>query len=334
MLGLSDQQQALYECLLSRAPMSSEEISDTADGHGWPLPVEPALRHLQDLGLVARIPADPPQWTAVPPETALDALILAQAQEVAAARRRVTELVTRFYQRRSGRDLADLVEVVYGQEVVVERCEQVQRDARGEVCATDGPPYATDLSAANAHPINQVEIDLLARGVDYRVLYDPRGLDRPGRLADLQAGITAGEQARVGEVPIRLLIRDRSLALLPLHRGRTDFASALVIEEPTLVAALQELYDMYWERAMPIRIWGGGPMATGPTPAERSLLPLLVGGLSDVAIARHLGWSERTVRRRVRAMMVTLNAGTRFQAGYQAVQRGWLDEGEVPAATG
>ncbi|MEV1178920.1 helix-turn-helix transcriptional regulator [Nonomuraea sp. NPDC049784] len=52
---------------------------------------------------------------------------------------------------------------------------------------------------------------------------------------------------------------------------------------------------------------------------------MLTAGLTDAAIAAHLGWSDRTVRRHVRAMMVRLDAHTRFQAGYQAVVRGWLD---------
>jgi DNA-binding NarL/FixJ family response regulator len=99
---------------------------------------------------------------------------------------------------------------------------------------------------------------------------------------------------------------------------------------------MRELFEMYWQRAIPLRVRDGLPMldgSTGPTAAERRLLPLLVGGLSDVAIARQLGWTERTVRRHLQRMMVKLNAGTRFQAGYQAVQRGWLgDQPEQAAA--
>lgn len=343
--GLGAEQRALYEYLLTSPPMSQADLSDVAVEHGWGLAVVPTLHQLQRLGLVARVPSDPPTWAVVPPDTALDALLLAREQVLAAARRRATELATRFHSGSSGRAPTELVEVVYGQPAVISAVEQLQRSARLEVCAADTPPYATALPA-ESHPINAIELERLASGVAYRVIYDPRGLDRPGRLADLQAGIAAGEQARVGEMPVKLVISDRSRALLPLHRQPTDFVSALRIEESTLVDALYELFQMCWDRAVPLPGGDGhrrpaGPSAPGPAepsapgPAQRSLLPLLLAGLSDVAIARQLGWNERTVRRHVGRMLAELTAETRFQAGYQAVQRGWLgaeDTGGTRAA--
>ena len=47
-------------------------------------------------------------------------------------------------------------------------------------------------------------------------------------------------------------------------------------------------------------------------------------GVTDAAIARQTGFSQRTVERRVRHVMERLGAQTRFQAGVQAVHRGWL----------
>ena len=58
-----------------------------------------------------------------------------------------------------------------------------------------------------------------------------------------------------------------------------------------------------------------------PLPA---ILTLLAAGASDATIARQSGISQRTVERRVRALMDQLGAGTRFQAGVQAARRGWL----------
>lgn len=327
--GLTEDQESLYEYMLTRSPMRQVEIAEATTNEGWALEVGATLRQLQGLGLVARIPSDPPTWTVVAPDTALDALLLGREQVLAAARHRITELVARF-RGGSWHDPMELVEVVYGKETVLGQFERLQREAKVEVCAADAPPYATVLPP-ESHPINTLELEMLARGVSYRVLYHPRGLDRPGRLTDLQVGIAAGEQARVAEVPVKLFMSDRSRALLPLNSKPTEFASALRVEESTLVDALQELFETYWERAIPLQVQDGEPPFNGstrPTDAERSLLPLLVGGLSDVAIARQLGWAERTVRRHIRAMMVKLKAGTRFQAGYQAVLQGWLGDGE------
>lgn len=53
---------------------------------------------------------------------------------------------------------------------------------------------------------------------------------------------------------------------------------------------------------------------------------MLAGGLTDEAMARKLGLSERTVRRLVSEPTERLGAASRFQAGVCAVRLGWLDD--------
>ena len=57
---------------------------------------------------------------------------------------------------------------------------------------------------------------------------------------------------------------------------------------------------------------------------RRLLLEQLARGAKDEQIARTLGLSLRTVRRRVADLMDDLGAGSRFQAGVEAVRRGWI----------
>ena len=60
-------------------------------------------------------------------------------------------------------------------------------------------------------------------------------------------------------------------------------------------------------------------------PDERQfLLEQLMAGVTDEVIARKLGIGLRTVRRRIAALMTELGVDTRFQAGVEAVRRGWL----------
>ena len=60
------------------------------------------------------------------------------------------------------------------------------------------------------------------------------------------------------------------------------------------------------------------------TGGQRLLLRQLAGGAKDEQIARALGLSVRTVRRRVAELLDELGADSRFQAGAEAVRRGWL----------
>ena len=50
----------------------------------------------------------------------------------------------------------------------------------------------------------------------------------------------------------------------------------------------------------------------------------LAAGAKDEQIARTMGLSLRTIRRRIADLMIELGADTRFQAGAEAVRRGWL----------
>ena len=57
---------------------------------------------------------------------------------------------------------------------------------------------------------------------------------------------------------------------------------------------------------------------------RRFLLRQLALGRQGRADRPHPGLSLRTVRRRVADLMIELGVDTRFQAGAEAVRRGWL----------
>jgi DNA-binding NarL/FixJ family response regulator len=85
------------------------------------------------------------------------------------------------------------------------------------------------------------------------------------------------------------------------------------------VAALHELFERIWTHAVAV-----SHADVDTVNAERKqLIELLQFGQTDEYVARHLGVSLRTVRRRVADLLKELGAATRFQAGMEAVRRGW-----------
>lgn len=322
-LGLSAAEQELYEQLIAGLPMTVAEL-----GTGAPVEQQAAaLARLCELGLAAQLPGDPSRWSASPPGAALELLISDRSRALAEAASHVAELDARFQRAAAERPAPRLVEVVYGRDAIVERFEELQRSVRYELRSCDAPPYPQ----SNPAELNMLEVEHLRRGVRYRILYDRRALDVPGRLDDLEAGIRAGEQARVTDVPLKMTMADHSVAIVPL-RHPADVESRLMVYDPLLLDLLAALFEIYWESALPLRVSNGRAQIAGaedgPTSTEAHLLPLLVAGLTDQDIAAQLNLSDRTVRSRVHAMMARLDATTRFQAGYQAVARGWLDTDE------
>lgn len=329
-LGLTTAEQELYEVLLALSPAPLDEVGRRIAEPTWSDQLPTLLARLEEMGLVVRLPEDPPRYQALSPEVAFDELTAAGERDLARARQRRSELSTAYRGAAQRQDPVRLVEVLHGRPAIAERYAELQRGARREVRAFDAPPYV-----ARAPQVNTLELDLLRRGVRYRVLYDRHGLEMPGRLADLEAGLALGEQARVTDVPVKLVLSDYPGALLPLQHHPTDIETSLLVHDSVLLDALSALFEMYWDRALPLQVRNGRAhlpdLPDGPTAVDSDLLPLLAAGFTDQAIATQLQCNERTVRRYLKDMMHRLDAATRFQAGYQAIRRGWLttDE-EVP----
>ena len=102
------------------------------------------------------------------------------------------------------------------------------------------------------------------------------------------------------------LVDPGRFAVLPVHGDDPDPAAIVVTREPAVVAALAASFDDLWLTASPIE--------DGERPGD-AVLSLLGQGLSDGAIATRLGWSVRTVRRRIAEAAAARGVASRFALG-------------------
>jgi DNA-binding NarL/FixJ family response regulator len=84
------------------------------------------------------------------------------------------------------------------------------------------------------------------------------------------------------------------------------------------------LFEATWERAVPLNRTESGNGEVLINERDRQLIGLLASGATDAVIARTFGLSTRTVQRDIHELMRKVGARTRFQAGMEAVSRGWL----------
>jgi DNA-binding Lrp family transcriptional regulator len=312
--GLSELEELVYRQLL-RDPRASLSQLSTAVGRSAVV-TRRALDRLETAGLISR-QGKPARFIPAAPDMAIEALILRRQEELERCRLTAAALLGQY---RNARDTVDVVELIGGRDASLQRYVQLLGSARSEVLMFDKPPY---LGPAD----NPLEMDALARGVTWRAIYAPEAFEPPERLAQLRTWQAAGEQARVcAQVPIKLLIVDRSVALLPLTADArsAEQHTAILVHPSSLLTTLLMLFDMLWEQSLPLDSRGATTPAAGHDDFDRTLLQLLTAGVKDQAIARQLGVSLRTVRRRLSHLMAQAGVVSRFQLGTLAAQRGWV----------
>jgi DNA-binding CsgD family transcriptional regulator len=152
----------------------------------------------------------------------------------------------------------------------------------------------------------------------------------PYMRAHLNELMREGAEVRTATtLPMRVIIIDDNLAVVPspdtepAHEAEKA-PPAMVIRSPVMVAVLRQFFEYFWATSSDLVTDEGSPTVSGTR--HREVVRLLASGLTDEAIARKLGLSDRTVRRIVAELMQQIGAESRFQAGVKMVRLGWLDD--------
>ncbi|WP_328908199.1 hypothetical protein OG230_00985 [Streptomyces sp. NBC_00234] len=312
-VGIDAFDESVYRALLVRQAAVPSELADGLDASTER--VGRALARLHDRGLVGRLSGTRRRYAAIDPQHAVQALVHARTLELGRVRTAAVELFQVFEAAQRGG--AEEVEIITGIEALGRWFVRLQQEAREQVRTLDRPPYA--LTTANP-----VEETAMRQGVVYRAVYAPEALEWAGVLDDIKRLVGHGEEARVlPGLRVKLAIADDDLALMPLSLDMTDVRAA-VIRPSALLDALVDYWRLCWRQAAPLFGDATGAMDDAPGEEDRLVLSLLVSGLKDEAIARQMGWSVRTMRRRMSRLHELLGATNRFQAGVIAARRGWL----------
>jgi DNA-binding CsgD family transcriptional regulator len=311
---------------------------DGLAGHlGWtPDQVKETLDELARLSLVRPSDQQPGGLLLVNPEVGLASLLARQEQEltqrqheITSGRLAISEIVAEYVNLVQNKRRMD-VEELTGVEMVRIRLEQLARDCTSEAMelSTGGGQSAANLRASR--PLDQ---ELLGRGVIMRSLYLESVVNHPQTVEYLQWLTGLGARVRLAAaLPLRMIIFDRELAVIPSDPGNTS-AGALLLSGDGIVSALCALFEYIWEQAPAFGSAPGWDRKTGLSTQARAVLSLLAQGHTDDVVARKLGISVRTSRRITAELMTTLGARSRFQAGVIAGERGGLQGATAPAAS-
>jgi sugar-specific transcriptional regulator TrmB/DNA-binding CsgD family transcriptional regulator len=320
-LGLDGLSESVYRAMLASPDSDLDELAATLGVSRTD--VNQALKRLLDLSLVAeRSPGR--IYAPINPDIALDALLSLEQAELSRRERQLLEAraeLSRLVRSGDARSPTTReVRRIDGRERVLEVLQELSARCYKEMLSVlpGGPVPPELLAEAAVH-----DIAVLDRGVTLRFIYTRQQLtDEPMR--DYMHMIKQrGADIRVADtLPHRLVIFDRTVSFLPVDPLRPGPA-ALVVREPAITANLVMLFESLWVGAQTL---DDALAATAPAASEldRSVLVLMSSGVKDEAAARQLGISDRTYRRHVADILLRLRASSRFQAGVEAVRRGWL----------
>lgn len=323
-LGCTPEQDRLYHQALA---LPGAEVSTLA--MAAQVSEDTLLDEFQDLISDGVVRVENGRVHVLPPAEALRRMLVGQAEQNARTGERL-------------RDLAAAIPFLSG--------HALTGDVSGDTCAIDGEVSgARDLKQMFAELLERTSGDLcwwrpdqwraaylradprreaamaamvaevIASGRGSRAIYPVRALwEAPDKL---KVRARSGEQIRVvPEVPTRLLVIGSELVVVPEPFGSAE-EPRLIVRQRAVVQGFSMLFELMWERASAVP-----DLETGePRPdLRRLLLQQLAAGAKDEQIARTLGISLRTVRRRIASLLIELGVDSRFQAGVEAARHGWL----------
>jgi DNA-binding CsgD family transcriptional regulator/sugar-specific transcriptional regulator TrmB len=325
--GVSPVSEAVYVAMLE---YPSDGVTALAERIGLPeAAVRESLNELAKFSLLRPSSADPALVWPVAPEVGLEALLAHQQAELLQRQHRLEEsraalavVIAEQASRRPPGSRSD-VEEFLGIDAIRDQLEQLTYKTQYEVLAfaPGGAQSAQALEASK--PLDE---QLLGRAVNLRTVYLDSVRNDPATVSYAHWLTGLGGRVRtVPVLPLRLIIVDRSAAVVPLNPELTS-AGITLFRNPGAVAAMHALFEQVWDGALPLGVpqsRDGGQL----TRQDAALLRLLAQGDTDEVVARKLGVSVRTVRRIASDLMAQLGARSRFQAGVRAAEHGWLDPG-------
>ncbi|MFJ8199178.1 LuxR C-terminal-related transcriptional regulator [Streptomyces sp. NPDC096152] len=323
-LGLGERTEAVYRAMIRRPRWSVDELVE-ATGLSTSA-VQAGLDELADFSLIRPSGEEPGAVVVVKPGVALAELIAAQQREIhkrqhklAECRVALSDIVAEFEEAQEGPG-GGRIEYLRGTDSVRGYLDEISERIETEVLAFIPKASLTPESMAASQALDARVVE---RGATIRTIYldSVRNHSATRRYA---AWLNeCGGQVRTHPVlPMRLILVDRKLAVLPIDPEEST-KGALVVREQGIVAALLALFSHIWDSARPLGT-AELPDDQGLSPQERELLRLLAQGMTDEAASKQLALSVRSVRRLMSDIMDRLNARSRFEAGLRVAERGWL----------
>lgn len=215
------------------------------------------LEELNHKGLAQRLSVDGPAMWASPGREEvfhrLDAAQEAKLHRHLERTARLREVVAQTFPEVPSA-AGPYVHVIQGAAQVSSMYDRLLADAENELLVFNRPPYSVAPDV-----VNDAVVEALERGVSTKVLYQSDqwySAAAAGFRAAMAVYHRAGVEARlVRELPIKLAVADRSVALLAMTDPvlpEEGFPTTLLVEHPGFAALQADAFEERWRTAQPL----------------------------------------------------------------------------------
>lgn len=217
----------------------------------------------------------------------------------------------------------------------VVRVIESHEDAVGARAREASRARRTMLRLLARNPINDriilgehPEIDLITEGEQVpgrRLVVDASILELEGALARLVALDKSGCEVRLQPaLAATFVVYDSDVAIMDILNVDPTSFGCILFTNKAIITVVEHTVELLWGVASSLPGQRRSRLL-GYDAKDLQILSLLAHGASDAATARQLRISQRTVERRLRAMMDAAGAKSRFQLGIAAMRDGLID---------
>ncbi len=222
----------------------------------------------------------------------------------------------------------DAIRYLHGRRAIADFVDLSARTAKREIL-TAQPGNARDHETLR--PSLQTTAEQLAKGVELRSLYQHTArFSEPTKDYVREVTSQGGEVRTLDEFFERIVIIDRALAILPAADAGSDTGSdadagtveiAVAVADDAVVRFLADVFERTWQRAVKFVPSNAAAASKEVVPEMHVMIKrLLKEGLTDSAIAKRIGVSERTYHTHLARIRTSLGAVSRVQLGYKLAQ--------------
>jgi hypothetical protein len=156
----------------------------------------------------------------------------------------VERLMPPYEAGRGETDPLDFIELLREPAAIGRRFAELEESVEREILVFTKPPYAIEPAE------NVAGLQLLARGVEARSVYERALYDDPPQVEAVRQFVEAGERARVvEELPLKLVVIDERIALFTMEDpvAGTPGLTIMIVEHPALARLLKLAFEHVWE---------------------------------------------------------------------------------------